>query len=111
MTTLETRFPDEQSRQHYIDVTASHADYCREAEPETLIYSGGLELRDNDRGPEIKSGDLLFVAVFANEAAAEKHRVDTRHQDVQKELESITRERILMNSYATTGCGFLWAEK
>ena len=108
LVTMVTRFPDDQSRERYIDLTRAHAQYCHTAEPETLVYSGGLALRDNDRGPNIKKGDLLFVVVFANDAAAEQHRTDRAHQNVQKALKDVPRERVLLNTYKTTSCGFLW---
>jgi hypothetical protein len=65
-----TRFADDAMRQRYIDVTGEHAQYCRQAESGTLIYSGGLALRDSDRGPDIKTGEMLFVAAFADEPTA-----------------------------------------
>ncbi len=109
MTTMVTRFPDDETRQRYIDLTGAHAEYCRTAEPETLVYSGGLALRDSDRGPEIKAGDLMFTAVFANEAAAEKHRIDSRHLELQKILADVPLERVFVKTYTTTSCGFLWS--
>ncbi len=111
VTTIVTRFADDVSRQKYIDLTGAHADYCQTMEPGTLIYAGGIAVRDSDRGPEIKAGDLLFVAAFADEAAAEQHRVDVEHLKLQRKLEEIARERVLVQSYKTTGCGFLWADK
>jgi quinol monooxygenase YgiN len=111
LTILVTRFADDVSRQQYIELTGAHAKYCRTMEPGTLVYAGGIAMRDSDRGPDIKAGDLLFVAAFADEASAEKHRVDVEHVKLQKKLEEIERERVLVQSYKTTGSGFLWADK
>ena len=111
MTLILTRFKSEESRQHYIRLTQEHAEYCRHSEPGTLVYSGGLAVSDSDRGPAIKAGDLLFVAVFADEQAAIKHRDDPQHQTLQPKLAEVERERILLQSYSSSGKGFLWAQR
>ncbi len=108
ITLIGTRFKDDAMRQRYIDVTGEHADYCREAEPGTLIYSGGLALRDSDRGLDIKTGDMLFVAAFTDEQAAIVHRDDPRHVKLQPVLNEIERERTFLLSYKSTGKGYLW---
>lgn len=108
ITLIGTRFKDAAMRQCYIEVTGEHADYCRQAEPGTLIYSGGLALRDSDRGPDIKTGDMLFVAAFANEQAAIQHRDDPKHVNLQPVLNEIDRERTFLLSYKSTGKGYLW---
>ncbi len=110
-TIIVTRFADEESRRKYIELTGAHAEYCHTTEPGTLVYGGGVALRDSDRGPGFKAGDLLFVAAFADEASAEKHRVDIEHAKMQEKLDMIERERVLVQSYETTGCGFLWAHR
>ena len=89
ITLLGTRFNDVAMRQRYIEVTEERSDYCRHAEPGTLIYSGGLALRDPDRGPDVKGGDMLFVAAFANERAAITHRDDLRHVALQHKVNEI----------------------
>ncbi len=108
MTIIGTRFADESAKQAYIDVTRAHADYCREAEPDTLIYNGCLALRDSDRGPDIKAGDLIFIAAFRDQAAASKHSEDPRHIALQPLLAEIPRERQFALTYLTSGKGFLW---
>ena len=110
ITLIGTRFTDAAMKQRYIEVTGEHADYCREAEPGTLIYSGGLALRDSDRGPDIKAGDMLFVAAFANEQAAIQHRDDPRHVELQPTLNKIELERTFLLSYQSTGKGYLWRQ-
>ena len=109
MTLIVTRFPDAASRARYIQLTGDHARYCWAAEPDTLVYAGGLAIRDADRGPAIREGDLLFVAVFADEAAAIKHRDDPEHLALQPKLAELKRERILLQTYRTSGRGYLWA--
>ena len=111
ITLICTRFTDAAMKQRYIEVTGEHADYCREAEPGTLIYSGGLALRDSDRGPDVKAGDMLFVAAFANEQAAKAHRDDPRHVALQPILNEINRKRTFLLSYKSTGNGYLWRGK
>ena len=105
---IGTRFKNEDMKRRYIEITGEHADYCKSAEPETLIYSGGLALRDSDRGPDIKEGDMLFVAAFLNEEAAVRHRDDPLHIKLQPKLSEIERERTFFLSYKTTGKGYLW---
>jgi quinol monooxygenase YgiN len=111
ITLIGTRFTDAAMKQRYIEVTGEHADYCREAEPGTLIYSGGLAFRDSDRGPDVKAGDMLFVAAFANEQAAKAHRDDPRHVALQPILNEINRKRTFLLSYKSTGNGYLWRGK
>ena len=111
ITLIGTRFSDAAMQQRYIEMTGEHADYCREAEPGTLIYSGGLALRDADRGPDVKAGDMLFVAAFSNEQAVITHRDDPRHIALQPALNEIKRERTFLLSYTSTGNGYLWRGK
>jgi hypothetical protein len=68
-----------------------------------------LAVRDADRGPAIRQGDLLFIAAFADEAAAIKHRDDPAHVALQPKLAELNRERILLQTYRTSGKGYLWA--
>ena len=111
ITLIGTRFTDAAMKQRYIEVTGEHANYCRESEPGTLIYSGGLALRDSDRGPDVKAGDMLFVAAFANKQAAIAHRDDPRHVALRPMLNEINRERTFLLSYTSTGNGYLWRGK
>jgi quinol monooxygenase YgiN len=108
LTVIVTRFPDEATKARYIKLTGDHAKYCWDNEPDTLIYAGGLAIRDAERGPAIRQGDLLFVAAFADEAAAIKHRDDAAHVALQPKLAELNRERILLQSYRTSGKGYLW---
>ncbi|MFT7220845.1 MAG: quinol monooxygenase YgiN [Candidatus Azotimanducaceae bacterium] len=108
ITLIGTRFADDAMKQRYIEVTGEHAEYCRDAEPGTLIYSGGLALRDSDRGPDINAGDMLFVAAFADDQAATQHRDDPRHVALQPALNEIERERTFLLSYKSTGKGYFW---
>lgn len=110
LTIIGTRFADESAKQAYIEVTREHAGYCREAEPGTLVYNGCLAQRDADRGPDIKAGDLIFIAAFRDQAAAVKHRDDPRHVALQPVLAEIPRERKFALTYLTSGKGFLWKE-
>ena len=109
LTIIITRFPDETTKARYITLTGDHAKYCWNNEPDTLIYAGGLAVRDAERGPAIRQGDLLFVAAFADDAAAIKHRDDPVHVALQPKLAELERERILLQTYRTSGEGYLWA--
>ena len=108
ITLIGTHFDDAAMKQRYIEVTRDHTNYCQSAEPDTLIYNGCIAKRDSDRGPDIKAGDLVFVAVFRNEEALLKHRDDPRHLELQPVLEGIKRERKFALNYLSTGKGFLW---
>lgn len=108
VTLIVTRFASQEMKQRYLQLTGDHAAYCWKAEPDTLVYSGGIAVRDADRGPDIKAGDLLFVAVFSDEDAATKHRDDVQHIALQPKLGEIERERVFLQSYRTSGQGFLW---
>lgn len=108
ITLIGTRFASDEMKQRYIDVTGEHAAYCFDAEPDTLIYNGCIAQDDADRGPDIKIGDMLFVAAFKNEAAALKHRDDPRHVALQPRLSEIERERTFIRTYRSTGRGYLW---
>ncbi|MFK7913470.1 MAG: antibiotic biosynthesis monooxygenase [Pseudomonadales bacterium] len=108
MTVFGTRFRSAAMLKDYLALTGEHADYCREAEPGTLIYSAGVALHDADRGPDIKAGDLLFVAAFADQAAVLAHRDDARHVALQTRLQAIERERTFLQTFRSSGKGFLW---
>lgn len=111
VTFIVTRFDNEQAKADYVGLTSEHATYCQSAEPDTLVYGGGIAQDDADRGPEIKAGDLLFVAAFADPAAAEKHSIDPRHLALLPRLEQIPRQRVMVQQYRTTGTGFLWTQR
>ncbi|MFT6644235.1 MAG: quinol monooxygenase YgiN [Patiriisocius sp.] len=108
ITLIGTRFASDEMKQRYIEVTGEHAAYCFDAEPDTLIYNGCIAQGDADRGPDIKTGDMLFVAAFKNEAAAVKHRDDPSHVALQPRLAEIERQRTFMRTYRSTGRGYLW---
>ena len=108
ITIIGTRFEDDAARDRYIEVTGEHARYCYEAEPDTLVYNGAIALQDAERGPNVRAGDLVFVAAFRNEQAVIKHRDDPRHLALQPVLEQINRERMFALTYRSTGAGFLW---
>ena len=110
LTVIVTRFPDDATKARYIKLTRDHAKYCWDNEPDTLIYAGGLAIRDADRGPAIRQGDLLFIAAFTDDAAAIKHRDDPAHVALQPLLAELNRERILLQTYRTSGKGYLWAD-
>ena len=108
VTLIATRFADDNSRQTYLRLTRDHARYCYLKESGTLIYSAGEACVDSERALGVQSGDLLFVAAFADDASAEKHRVDLAHVKLQEKLVNVPRTRVFVRSYVTTGYGFLW---
>lgn len=110
LTVLGMRFPSEQQREKFIQLSQAHADYCWKEEPDTLIYSGGLALSDADRELDIKAGDLIFVMASTDMEAMVKHRDDPKHVAIGEQLsaEGINVEGTFLRSYETTGDGYLW---
>lgn len=103
------RFDDDGDRAEYIRMSGDYADHCFAAEPETLIFSGGIAGQDSDRGPDIARGDLIFMMACTDMDAVEKHTQDPRHHapgqqfiDAQSEMTTTFH-----NMYRTTGHGFL----
>ena len=110
ITVLGMRFPSEQQREKFIQLSQAHAEYCWTEEPDTLIYSGGLALSDADRELDIKTGDLVFVMASTDMEAMVKHRDDPKHLAIGERLsaEGINVEGTFLRSYETTGDGYLW---
>ena len=110
ITVLGMRFPSEQQREKFIQLSQAHAEYCWTEEPDTLIYSGGLALSDADRELDIKKGDLVFVMASTDMEAMVKHRDDPKHVAIGEGLsaEGINVEGTFLRSYETTGDGYLW---
>ena len=110
ITVLGMRFPSEQQREEFIQLSQAHAEYCWTEEPDTLIYSGGLALSDADRELDIKTGDLVFVMASTDMEAMVKHRDDPKHLAIGERLsaEGINVEGTFLRSYETTGDGYLW---
>lgn len=110
LTVVGMRFEDEAKRDTFVTLSAQHAAYCWENEPDTIIYSAGIAQKDSDRGPDIKQGDLIFVTGCTDMAAVEKHRDDPNHIALG---DRFTEAGVVMNitfkrQYQTTGNGFLW---
>lgn len=107
---LGMRFPNVSTRERFVRMTQAHAEYCWEAEPQTLIYSGGVATSDADREVDIKANDLVFVMACADDAAAVKHAEDPNHLALGAKFadEGIQMERTFMRTYRSTGHGFLW---
>lgn len=75
---LGMSFTDPAARDQFIKLSAVHADYCLNAEPDTLVYSGGLSRTDATFGIS-QEADLIFVMACTDMAAVEKHRDDPNH--------------------------------
>lgn len=103
------RFADAAQAEEFCRLTQTHADYCWEAEPDTLIYSGGIAAQDADRGLDIKQGDLVFVMACTDMDAVTRHRDDPRHLALGEQFAAagIAVESTFAKTYRTTGRGFL----
>lgn len=104
------RFDQPTHRDLFLDVTAAHADYCRDAEPGTLAYGAGIAAADADRELDQQAGDLAFVAIYADPAAAHAHATDPEHVARQAMLaeQGVIVEPTFRRTYRTTGNGYLW---
>ncbi len=96
----------------FIRLSAEHADYCRDNEPDTLIYSGGIAAADADREIDVKKGDLIFVMGTTDEAARQRHAEDPKHLVLGPRMSAKGVEPVVTfrRTYRTTGNGFLWRD-
>lgn len=109
LTLLGMRFGSSGHRDRFVELSGEHARHCREAEPDTLIYAGGIVADFPDSNPWAE-GDLLFVMACTDAAARERHAKDPNHIALGERLraegvEIASSEAI---EYRTTGRGFLW---
>lgn len=100
----------EDKRDTFVERTREHAAYCWDTEPGTLVYSGGIAMVDADREIDQRAGDLVFIAVYADMAAADAHNDDRRHVALAEALvtDGIVSEPTFRRTYVTTGHGFCW---
>jgi quinol monooxygenase YgiN len=112
LVVLGMRFADDESKNNFLGLSAEHAAYCLESEPDTLIYSGGIAKADADRELDIKSGDLIFVMGCTDMAAVEKHRDDPNHLALGARFQEkgVTVEMTFHRTYVTSGHGYLWRQ-
>ena len=110
ITLLGFRFAEDHQLATYVERVTQHAAYCRENEPDTLIYSAGIAAADADRELDLLKGDLVFVVACTDMAAVEKHSNDPRHVALGPEFTrlGIEPEPRFVRTYRTTGRGFLW---
>lgn len=108
---LGMNFENDAARDRFIEISGGHADYCLGAEPDTLVYSGGLSVADPAYGIS-QQADLIFVMACTDMAAMEKHRDDPNHLALAGPMAEAgcTPEIAFMKSYQTTGKGYLWRE-
>lgn len=104
------RFETTAKQDAFLRATSQHADYCRQAEPGTLAYGAGIVSTAADRELDQRPGDVAFVAIYADEAAAQAHATDAEHVARQTELAAVgvAVEPTFRRTYRTTGTGFLW---
>ncbi|MCZ6458514.1 MAG: antibiotic biosynthesis monooxygenase [Gammaproteobacteria bacterium] len=107
---LGFRFADDQQLATYLELASQHAAYCRENEPDTLIYSAGVAAADADRELDLLKGDVVFVMACTDMAAVEKHSNDPQHVALGHKFTElgIDPEPKFLRTYRTTGRGFLW---
>jgi len=106
---LGMNFETDAMRKKFIELSSGHADYCLGAEPDTLVYSGGVSVADPAYGIEAEA-DLLFVMGCKDMAAMQKHSNDPRHLALASSMKNVgcTPEITFMKTYRTTGKGYLW---
>jgi hypothetical protein len=108
-TLLGMGFAEPAQRDRFIDLSGEHARYCWTAEPDTLVYAGGIVADFPDSEPWTKD-DLLFVMACTDDAAAERHAADPNHIALGEKLRDAGVEirKAEATQYRTTGRGFLW---
>ena len=102
------RFPDESNKERFLEHSQAHADYCWNAEPDTLIYSAG-NVRDCINGDlDIEPGDLVFIMGCTDQSAVEKHLNDPKHVALGYDLydAGVALTPTFSRTYRTTGEGF-----
>ena len=109
LVVIGLRFGDDESADGFIGLSSEHAAYCREAEPDTLIYSAGLATADSDRG-DIEQGDFICVMGCTDMAAMQKHSADPNHLALGGKIMKLKLQvqPTFSQIYRTTGKGFLW---
>ncbi len=109
LTLLGMSFATPTHRHRFIDLSREHARYCWDAEPDTLVYAGGVVADFPDSDPWA-AGDLLFAMACTDAAATEKHATDPNHLALGEKLrtEGIKITNAEATQYRTTGRGFLW---
>ena len=106
---LGMKFASTAHRDQFITTSTEHAHYCWTAEPDTLIYAGGIVADFPDSNPWAED-DLLFVMACTDAAATEKHAQDPNHLALGEKLrnEGVQITTAQPTQYRTTGRGFLW---
>ena len=106
---LGMKFATPAHRDQFITTSTEHAHYCWNAEPDTLIYAGGIVADFPDSNPWA-ADDLLFVMACTDAAATEKHAQDPNHLALGEKLrnEGVQITTAQPTQYRTTGRGFLW---
>lgn len=103
-------FADDLTRDKFIEISGTHASYCLDAEPETLIYSGGIALNEGKPDTPAQKDDLLFIMGCTDDPAVEKHAIDPNHVALGETMAEAgveaTRSDLLQ--YRTTGRGYMW---
>ena len=108
---LGMNFAGEAERDAFIEISGEHADYCHGAEPDKLVYSGGLSVPDTMYGIDVEA-DLVFVMACTDLASMEQHRDDPRHLALGEPMAKAgcMPEIAFTKTYRTTGKGYLWRE-
>lgn len=93
----------------FLKLSGEHAAYCWDAEPDTLVYSGGIAAKDADRGVDVKAGDLVFVMACTDMDAVNKHAEDPNHVALGDRFAAsgVVLENTFAKTYRTTGRGFI----
>lgn len=110
LTILNMRFADEAKKSAFLEMADEHIEYCREAEPESLIMGIGTASADADREIDLRQGDLLLVNGYTDEAAHRQHHENPRHVAFSERVKASGNapENLFFRTYVSTGRGFLW---
>lgn len=110
LTIFNMRFDDAARQSAFLELAREHIDYCRDAEPDSLIMGMGIAVADADREIDLKQGDLLLVNGYTNEAAFRHHHENPRHVAFSDDVKTkgLAPESLFFRTYLSTGNGFLW---
>lgn len=110
LTIFNMRFADARRQSEFLELAKEHIEYCRAAEPDTLMLGVGIATSDADREIDLRQGDLLLVNGYTNEAAFRQHQENPRHVALGEAVEAkgLAPENLFFRTYLSTGKGFLW---
>jgi quinol monooxygenase YgiN len=110
LTVLNMRFADPGQKSAFLEKAAEHIDWCRANEPDSLIMGVGEATADADREIDLKTGDLLLINGYRDQAACRLHHDGAEHVAFSERVKAagLAPDNLFFRTYQSTGNGFLW---